>query len=101
MPTAMRTAMILPVSDKFNKYATRVLETLKEAGLRAELDDRAESVGKKIRDAELQKIPYMLVVGEKEQKGKKINIRKRGEKKQSLSASRLPSQEAEATLGRM
>ncbi|MEK9181123.1 MAG: threonine--tRNA ligase [Patescibacteria group bacterium] len=77
---------VLPVSDKFNKYAGKVVEELKKSGIRAELDHRAESVGRKIRDAEMQKIPYMIVVGEKEQKAKKINVRKRGEKKQSTVA---------------
>jgi threonyl-tRNA synthetase len=57
---------ILPISDKFMDYAKSVLEKLKKADIRAEIDDRNEKIGKKIRDTELMKVPYMLVVGEKE-----------------------------------
>ncbi len=71
-------AAILPVSDKFNSYAGKVLKTLKENGIRAETDDNNESLGKKIRNAELQKIPYVLVVGEKEEKNETVNVRQRG-----------------------
>jgi threonyl-tRNA synthetase len=73
-------AKILPISDKLNKYAKGVLEELKEAGIRAELDDRAESVGKKIREAEMEKVPYMLILGEKEAKAKSISVRGRNQK---------------------
>ncbi len=66
---------ILPVSDKFNGYAEKILKTLKENGIRAEVDDNNESLGKKIRNAELQKIPYILVVGEKEENNKTVNVR--------------------------
>jgi threonyl-tRNA synthetase len=59
-------AIVLPVSDRFNPYAGEVSEQLRADGVRVELDDRSESVGRKIRDAELRKIPYMLVVGERE-----------------------------------
>ncbi len=57
---------ILPISDKFLDYAQTVLESLKNADIRAEVDDRSEKIGKKIRDTELAKVPYMLVIGEKE-----------------------------------
>ena len=60
-------AIVLPIADRHNDYAGSVLERLREAGVRAELDDRTESVARKIRDAELRKIPYMLVVGDREQ----------------------------------
>ncbi len=60
-------AIVLPVSDRFNDYAAEVIDALTDAGARAELDDRSESIGRKIRDAELRKVPYMLVVGEREQ----------------------------------
>jgi len=69
---------IVPISNKFNGYAKNILEKLKEENIRVELDERNESVGKKIREAELQKVPYILVVGEKEEKNKTIAVRQRG-----------------------
>ena len=57
---------MLPIADRHLEYARRSLAELRDAGLRAELDDRAESVARKIRDGELRKIPYMLVVGDRE-----------------------------------
>jgi threonyl-tRNA synthetase len=71
---------ILPISDKQNKYAETVLKELKENNIRAELDDRTESVGKKIREAEMEKVPYMLILGEKEQKTKSVSVRGRHQK---------------------
>lgn len=68
-------AAILPLSDKFNGYAEKILKTLKENGVRAELDDHNESLGKKIRNAELQKIPYISVVGEKEENSGTVSVR--------------------------
>jgi threonyl-tRNA synthetase len=59
-------AIVLPISDRHVDAAAKVLDALREAGLRGELDDRTESVGRKIRDAELRKVPYMLVVGDRE-----------------------------------
>lgn len=73
-------ATILPITDKQNKYANQVLAELKELGLRVEIDDRNESIGKKIREAEMQKIPYMLIIGEKEIKAKKVAVRGRNQK---------------------
>lgn len=70
--------VVVPVSEKFNDYAAKVLTELKTAGLRAELDNRDESLGKKIRNAEKQKTPYILIVGEKEKKDKSVAVRKRG-----------------------
>ena len=75
-------AIILPVSEKFNSYAQKISSLLSENNIRAEISDESESLGKRIRRAEKQKIPYMLVVGEKEEKEKKITIRSRGEKEQ-------------------
>jgi len=75
-------AAVLPVSDKFGKYAKEVADRLIDCSIRAELDSRNESVGKKIREAELQKTPYMLVVGEKEAGDGTVTVRKRGEKDQ-------------------
>ncbi len=69
---------ILPISDKFNAYARRVNQQLLEAGIRSEVDDRGEKVGKKIRDTELMKIPYMLVIGEKEQTENSVSVRRQG-----------------------
>jgi threonyl-tRNA synthetase len=69
---------ILPISDKFLDYAKEVLHKLKNADIRAEIDDRNEKIGKKIRDTELMKVPYMLVIGEKEVNEKKVSIRRQG-----------------------
>ncbi len=69
---------VLPISDKFLPYAEDVKSKLKQAGVRAEVDDRNEKIGKKIRDTELQKVPYMLVVGEKEMNKNQVSIRRQG-----------------------
>jgi len=69
---------ILPISDKFMDYAQTVLQSLKNADIRAEIDDRNEKIGKKIRDTELAKVPFMLVVGEKEMNENKVAIRRHG-----------------------
>ncbi|HEX4281803.1 MAG TPA: threonine--tRNA ligase, partial [Solirubrobacteraceae bacterium] len=68
-------AIVLPISDRHLDYAFDVREQLAEAGVRAELDDRTESVGRKIRDAELRKIPFMLVVGDREQETQQVAVR--------------------------
>ena len=57
---------ILPISDKFNEGAKNILQSLENYDIRASLDDRGEKIGRKIRDAELSKVPYMLIIGEKE-----------------------------------
>lgn len=69
-------AVILPISDKFGEYAEELSLLLKKADLRVEIDERNEKIGKKIREAELNKIPYMLVVGEKEVQERKVALRK-------------------------
>ncbi|TCJ19055.1 threonine--tRNA ligase [Flaviaesturariibacter flavus] len=69
---------ILPISDKFLDYAKEVRAQLKKADIRVEIDDRNEKIGKKIRDTELLKVPYMLVVGEKEMNEGKVSIRRQG-----------------------
>jgi threonyl-tRNA synthetase len=69
---------ILPISDKFLDYAKDVLQKLKKADIRAGIDDRNEKIGKKIRDTELMRVPYMLVIGEKEVNEKKVSIRRQG-----------------------
>src|SRR3989338_7375707 len=73
-------AKILPISDKLNKYAQELTLELKKHDIRVELDDRTESVGKKIRDAEMEKVPYMLIIGEKEAKAKTVSIRGRNQR---------------------
>ena len=69
---------ILPISDKFMDYANTILQKLKNADIRVEIDDRNEKVGKKIRDTELARVPYMLVIGEKEMNEGKASIRRQG-----------------------
>ncbi len=68
--------MILPISDKYIEYAQEVRMRMKKADIRAEVDERNEKIGKKIREAEMNKIPYMFVVGEKEMQEKKVAVRK-------------------------
>ncbi len=69
---------ILPISDKFMDYANKVKDTLRAAGVRVEIDDRSEKIGKKIRDTELSRVPYMLVVGEKEAAEQQLSVRRQG-----------------------
>jgi threonyl-tRNA synthetase len=68
-------AIVLPISDRHTHYARQVERKLTESGIRAEVDDRGESVGRKIRDAELRKIPFMLVVGDREQEAGSVGVR--------------------------
>ncbi len=68
---------ILPISDKHLEYANKVKEMLEEKNVRVEVDDRAEKIGYKIREAQLQKVPYMLVVGDKEEAENKVGVRDR------------------------
>jgi threonyl-tRNA synthetase len=68
-------AIVLPVSDRHNEYAGRVVTELREAGVRIAVDERSESVGKKIRDAELGRYPYMLVVGDREEEAGAVAVR--------------------------
>ncbi len=70
---------VLPISEKFNEYAQKVVDTLKESDIRGFLDDRDEKIGRKIRDSEVKKVPFMLVVGEKEALEGKVSVRKHGE----------------------
>jgi threonyl-tRNA synthetase len=71
-------AIVLPISDRFNEYGASVRDALRKAGLRVELDERSESIGKKIREAELRKIPRMLIVGEREEQEQKASVREHG-----------------------
>jgi threonyl-tRNA synthetase len=69
---------ILPISDKYLDYANNILQKLRDADIRAEIDERQEKIGKKIREAELARVPYMLVVGEKEMNEGKVAVRRQG-----------------------
>jgi len=71
-------AIVLPISDPFNEYGATVRDSLRQAGLRVELDARGESIGKKIREAELRKIPRMLIVGERELQAGEASVREHG-----------------------
>lgn len=70
-------AIILPISDKFNDYANDIQDQMIDEGIRVELDSRSEKIGYKIREAQLQQIPYMLIVGEKEVEEKLVSVRSR------------------------
>jgi threonyl-tRNA synthetase len=72
-------AIVLPISDKHIEYAKKIFEELQTAGIRIEFDQRNETIGRKIRESEIQKIPYMLIVGDKEIESNKIATRKYGE----------------------
>lgn len=71
--------ILLPISDKYQKYSEKVLELLENSEIRALVDDRSEKTGRKIRDAEVSKIPYMVIVGEKEEAEGTVSVRKHGE----------------------
>lgn len=72
-------AIILPISEKYQNYAENVLKSLNNSDIRALIDDRSEKISRKIRDAEVNKIPYMLIVGEKEAAENQVSVRKHGE----------------------
>ena len=71
--------VVMPISEKFNEYAEKVVRELKQKDIRAVVDGRNEKIGRKIRDNELKKIPYMLIVGEKEAENNEVSVRKQGE----------------------
>jgi threonyl-tRNA synthetase len=68
--------IVLPISEKYTEYAKKVLSLLNNSEIRGRIDDRNEKAGKKIRDAELSKVPYMLVVGEREEAEGSVSVRK-------------------------
>ncbi|MDG1902533.1 MAG: threonine--tRNA ligase [Bacteroidales bacterium] len=72
-------AIILPISEKYNEYGKKILISLQELGIRAAIDTRSEKTGRKIRDAEIKKIPYMFIVGEQEENDSNLSVRKHGE----------------------
>jgi threonyl-tRNA synthetase len=84
---------VLPIADRHLKYAEKVADELKTSDLRAEVDERTESIGKKIREAEMGKVPYMLIVGDKEEKAKAVSVRSyhRGD----LGTKKLPALRAD------
>ncbi|MFT5601269.1 MAG: threonyl-tRNA synthetase [Flavobacteriales bacterium] len=71
--------IILPISDKFNDYANEVSSLLKNSDIRGLIDERSEKIGRKIRDAEVNKVPYMLIIGEQEMEAGKVAVRRQGE----------------------
>jgi threonyl-tRNA synthetase len=72
-------AVVLPISEKYNEYAQKVSNILNNSDIRTVVDDRNEKIGRKIRDNELKRVPYMLIVGEKEQETESVSVRKQGE----------------------
>jgi threonyl-tRNA synthetase len=76
---APKQVSILPISEKYNDYAKKVLQSLINSDIRGLLDLRDEKIGKKIRDAEIKKVPYMLIIGEKEHSENKVSVRKHGQ----------------------
>ena len=85
-------AVILPISEKFGDYGKEVATVLETSGVRFELDDASETLGKRIRNAENQKTPFILIVGEKEVADKTVTIRSRGTvEQQTVKLSKLSS----------
>jgi threonyl-tRNA synthetase len=72
-------AVVLPISEKFNDFAKKVSDFLNNCDIRTEIDDRNEKIGRKIRDNELKRIPYLLIVGEKEFDTNTVSVRKQGD----------------------
>lgn len=89
---------ILPVSEKFMKYAEKIKNNLSDSGMRVSLGEANETLGKRIREAELQKIPYILVVGEKEETSKTVNIRTRGKKETETKTLEMFAREIEKQI---
>jgi threonyl-tRNA synthetase len=71
--------VVLPISEKYNDYAAEVARELNLRDVRAQVDDRNEKIGRKIRDNEMKRIPYLLIVGEKEAEGRLVSVRAQGE----------------------
>jgi len=69
---------ILPISDKYVDYAKEIKASLRREGIRVDIDDRNEKIGRKIREAELSRVPYMLILGEKEMEDAKLSVRRQG-----------------------
>jgi threonyl-tRNA synthetase len=71
--------VVLPISEKFNDYAFQIAKELNSQDVRVQVDDRNEKIGRKIRDNELKRIPFMLIVGEKEAENGEVSVRRQGE----------------------
>jgi threonyl-tRNA synthetase len=71
--------VVLPISEKYNEYSKRVSEFLNNCDIRTIIDDRNEKIGRKIRDNELKRIPYLLIVGEQEAESEQVAVRKQGD----------------------
>jgi len=71
--------VVLPISEKYNDYAEKVAKYLNDNDVRAQIDDRNEKIGRKIRDNELKRIPFLLIVGEKEEAEELVSVRAQGE----------------------
>ena len=96
--------MVIPLGEEYADYAAEVVKELKSNGLRVELDDRNETMGKRIREAQLEKIPYMLVVGAKEKEDGTVSVRSRkGENIGAMSvkdaAARFVAETKAKTIG--
>lgn len=89
---------VLPISDKYSEYAHQVVQLLAEEDIRAEVDDRSEKIGKKIRDTELMKVPYMLIVGEKEMNEKQVSVRVHGQGDKGAMDTLAFVEEVKATI---
>ncbi len=89
---------ILPISDKFSAYAHEISALLAASDIRSEVDDRSEKIGRKIRDTELMKVPYMLIVGEKEMNEKLVAVRKHGEGDKGAVPTETFIEEVNATV---
>ncbi len=72
-------AVVMPISEKYNEYAEKLSELLNNSDIRTVLDDRNEKIGRKIRDNELKKIPYLLIVGENEMNSQTVSVRRQGQ----------------------
>ena len=77
-------ALVIPIADRHAAYGYEVVGALRQAGIRADVDDRPESMGKRIRDGQMQKVPFLLVVGDREQETREVAVRERGEQKGSV-----------------
>ena len=71
--------VLMPISEKYNEYAHKVSDILKNSDIRSFVDDRNEKIGRKIRDNELKRIPWLLIVGEKEEENQTVAVRRQGE----------------------
>jgi len=85
-------ALVIPIADRHAAYGHEVVGALRQAGLRADVDDRPESMGKRIRDGQMQKVPYLLIVGDKEEETREVAVRERGEQTGSVLVGDIVAQ---------